>query len=199
VQHWVRSKPAVWFGLVAGVLVILAIVFLPPSLHEVHMAGATPVKVTAFDSDETVSWRRSAPSQSLAGVNCLLVVGHNIPCEADKLSNHFPKLTQDLQVLYVVWRHCAWSENGNHVTSQGFNLDFLPATRTLVIHCYAATPWLLLPPKAHGIAPSPPVTLLVVNTASIGAGSINVREEDRLEYLLGDQSTEFQVATAMIS
>ena len=200
-RHWLRSNQTVRLGLLAAMVVILAIVSLPPSLHEMHSPGATPLSVAAFDSDASIGWLSGGPSQSLADIKCVSYVSQPTRCDANALSNHFPELTQHPQVLYLIWPHCIWIENGNYVKSQGFNLDFLPATRTLVIHCYAATPWLLLPPpnSGSGTRPSPLRALLAIPTASIGAGDVKIWENDRLEHLVGDQSTEFQVATATVS
>jgi hypothetical protein len=45
----------------------------------------------------------------------------------------------------------------------------------------------------------PPFSLVVVSTDSISAGTINIVEDDRIERLIRDQSTEFLLATATIS
>jgi hypothetical protein len=200
VRHWLRGKWTIRVGVIGAILVILAIALVAPSPHDVHSPGATPLSVAVFDSDQTIGWGKGGPSQSLGDINCQLFVGQPNRCDSNALSNHFPQLTQHPHVLYVVWPHCRWSENGNYVKSQGFNLDFLPATRTLVIHCYAATPWLLIPTNSGGgTRPSPLRTLLAIQTTSIRAGDITIWEDDRLEHLLGDQSAEFQFATATIS
>jgi hypothetical protein len=187
--------------LVAGILVAFAIVSLPPSPHEVSSPGSIPTRAEVFDSDPAIHWLGGGPSQSLADIRCIVgiqVQNQTNPCDAKALS-HFRNLSQQPQVLYLVWAHCHWNDS-QYVRSQGVNLDFQPASRTLVIHCYAATPWLLWPTgnTGAGTRPSPLTALLVVRTASIGPGPITIREDDRLEHLLGDQSTEFQVGTATI-
>jgi hypothetical protein len=43
------------------------------------------------------------------------------------------------------------------------------------------------------------VPLLVVPTKALRSGNLTVVQDDRLEHLMGDQSTESPVATATIS
>lgn len=50
-----------------------------------------------------------------------------------------------------------------------------------------------------GVEAAPPAALLVVPTSGIPAGNLNVIEDDRVEHLLGDDSTESELGTATIS
>ena len=68
-----------------------------------------------------------------------------------------------------------------------------------MIHCYVAEPWITHHETLFGVAALARVSLLVVPTVAMGPGAIQVVEDDRIEHLVGDQSTEFQVATATIS
>jgi hypothetical protein len=195
-----RRRRIVRLVIGAAVVLVLADAFVPPPAHEVHSLDADAVRVAAFDSSAMVQWLPGQPSQTLADVNCFTrSLQINTRCDENWLSDYFPGLTQNPQTLYLVWPHCVWFENGSRFNSQGFNLDYFSSSRTLIIHCFAAKPWLFVNLSGHGMAPSPLFTLLAVPTASIGAGSITIREDDRLEHLIGDQSTEFQVATANIS
>jgi hypothetical protein len=195
-----RRRRIVWLAIGAAVVLVLAVAFVPPPAHDVHSLGAAAVRVAAFDSGATLQWVSGQPSQSLADIKCLVrSLQIATSCDDTRLSNYYPRLTQKPQTLYFVWPHCSWIENGGAIESQGFNLEYFSSSRTLTIHCFAAKPWLFVNQSGSGAAPSPLFTLLAVPTVSIGAGSIAIREDDRLEHLIGDQSTEFQVATANIS
>lgn len=179
---------------------VLAIAFVPPPPHEVHSPGSSPLGVTTYESDQTISWGKGGPSQSLADMNCQLVNGKS-RCDAIAMSSHFPKLTQQPHVLYLIRPQCIWIENGHDMRSQSFSADFATATRALVIHCYAASASLLIPISSggSGTRASPKQVLLAIPTSSMGAGDIKVSEEDRLERLFGDESTTFQIGTATIA
>jgi hypothetical protein len=103
-------------------------------------------------------------------------------------------------MLYVPWTGCiSWSGSGAITNWQGFNLEYLRSGRELVIHCYVAEPWITHHETLRGVAAIPSLSLLIVPTGSMGSGTIQIIEDDRLEHLVGDQSTEFPLASATIS
>jgi hypothetical protein len=207
-RHWQRSKPVARLGVVVVVvamIAVLAIAFMSPPPHEVHSPGSSPLRFATFVSDQTVGWETGGPSQSLADMHCIFhirqPVGQSQQRDANSLSNHFPALSQQPHVLYLIRPQCIWIENGHEMRSLSFSADFLPATRALVIHCYAASASLLIPISSGGAGTraAPTQVLLVIPTSSMGAGDIKVSEEDRLERWLGDESTTFQIGTATIA
>ena len=203
--QWLRIKPVAWWGVIVAVIAALAIAFVPPPPHEVHSPGSSPLSAATYDSDQTVGWAKGGPSQSLADMHCIFYViqpaDQPQQCDANSLSNHFPGLSQRPQVLYLIRPQCIWIESGHDMRSQSFSVDFLPATRALVIHCYAASASLLIPISSggSGMRASPTQVLLAIPTSSMGAGDIKVSEEDRLERWFGDESTTFQIGTATIA
>lgn len=207
-RHRLRGKPLTRWGVVGvavAMIAALAVALMPPSPHEVHSPGSSPLSVETYASDQTVGWAKGGPSQSLAEMHCLFhvkqPVGQSQQCDTNSLSDHFSGLTQRPQMLYVVRPQCIWIESGHDMRSQTFSADFLPATRAVVVHCYAASASLLMPVSSggSGTRAAPTQVLLAIATSSMGAGSITVWEEDRLERLLGDESTTFQIGTATIA
>jgi len=121
-------------------------------------------------------------------------------CNASTVTQYFPNLKQSPQTLYMVWAGCIdWSGAGVIIPWQGYNVEYFPSNRQLVFHCYTAKPWVYLPDRLMGVAAFPTLALYAVPTAAMGAGSLSIVEDDRLEHLMGDQSTEFQLATATLS
>ena len=68
-----------------------------------------------------------------------------------------------------------------------------------MLHCYVAEPWITIHRTEFGVAAQSTENLLVVPASSMGHGTIQIVEDDRLEHLVGDQSTESTYATATIS
>jgi hypothetical protein len=107
---------------------------------------------------------------------------------------YFPALTEIPNTLYLPWRGCTASSD-----SQGYNVEYLPTARELLIHCYAAEPWITISHPVNGVFALPTVNLLVVPSGAMGPGVVQILEDDRIERLAGDLSDEFRVATATIA
>ena len=194
-----RRRAALGVG-AALVIFLLADAFMPPPAHDVHSPGGVSVKVTLFESNETVAWKPTAPSQSLASLSCYSP-GRGTPCDVTTWASSHPSLSQSPHPLFLVWTGCIdWSGGGEIKSWQGFNIEYIPSTRKLVIHCYRAQGWLYVHQYEYGVAAVPRYTLAVVSTADIGGpGMITIIEEDDLEHLVGDQSDQSQLATVTIS
>jgi hypothetical protein len=193
-------RRAVLLGVGAAVLIfLLADAFIAPPAHDVHSPGGIPAKVMFFESDQNVWWDPTPPSQSLADMKCG-APSRATTCDASVVATDFPNLTQTPQTLYLVWAHCSdWSGHGEITPWDGSNIEYVPSSRQLVIHCYRAKPWLYAHQYLYGVAGTGRWALLSVSTAGIGTGTITILEDDHLEHLVGDQSDEYQLATATIS
>jgi hypothetical protein len=182
-------------------LVALANAFLTPPAHEVHTPGGIALSVHRFDSiPGKVSWSPGPPTQNLAQVGC----SRGAPYQPDPTCNasdaNIPSLKQTPQTLYVVWAGCAdWSGAGAIIQWQGYNVEYLSSNQSLVFHCYTAKPWVYVPDRLYGVVAYPQYALIAVPTAVIGLGPVTIVEDDRLEHLIGDQSTQTQLATTTIS
>ncbi len=129
-----RRRAALLGAGAALVIFLLADAFVEPPAHDVHSPGGTPAKVTFFESNSTVAWVPSQPSQSLADMQCRLITGA-AKCDASTLTCYFPNLVQTPQTLYLTWPHCVGGWGGGEViTWQGYSIDYVPSTRRLVIH-----------------------------------------------------------------
>jgi hypothetical protein len=181
-------------GITPGIILIAALIadaFVAPQLHEVQTPDAVEVKALWIDSAEQVVWMPSPPTQSFTELSCRLPRSSAaIPCP--------PLIEGAAPALYFVQALCVGPSSGRF-SYEGHNLEYFPSSRTLVIHCYIARGWLEFIGGPMGVAAVPRATLLVVPTAAMGPGSIKIVEDNRIEHLFGDQSDEFQVATATIS
>jgi hypothetical protein len=188
-------KRIAWIG-VGAVVLLWAIAFVAPPAHEVHTPGATALRASLAYSNVHLLGTLIQPSQSLSDIRCQMWRSQNrtAPCPDDVVGVYFPALTEVPNTLYLPWRGCtAWSD------SQGYNVEYLPTARKLVIHCYAAEPWITIRHPVTGVFAIPSVNLLVVPTGAIGPGVVQVLEDDRIERLVGDLGDEVQLATVAIS
>lgn len=172
----------------ALVIFLLADAFVAPRAHDVHTPGGAEVNVTFFDPTEKLSWMPTDPSESLADMHCLRPQARPPTCDPTDLTDQFPNLTQSPHTLYFVWARCL---------GLGTNAEYFPATRSLVIHCYTARQWLWLP-GPPGVGPTLFLSLTTVRIGSVTPGRLTIKADQRVEHLFGDQSDEFQVATAAI-
>jgi len=193
-------RRAVLLGGGAAILIFLiADAFVAPPVHEVHSAGGVPVKFTFFESSEGFVWVPSPPSQTLGQMKCFLP-GKATLCDAATPAAFYPNLTQSAQTLYLIWPHCvSWSGGGEVTPWDGYNFEYVPSTRELVIHCYRAKPWLYAHQYLFGVAGTGRWALVAVSTVGMGSGAITIIEDDHLEHLVGDQTDDYQLATATIS
>jgi hypothetical protein len=195
------SKRTVVPGATIAVVIILAVAFVAPPEHEVHTAGATQLKVSVVESDIR-AYPLVQASQAISDVRCRLWAKNRtaISCPDDIARTYWPTVTQAPNTMYIVWTGCiSWRGAGAIINWQGYNLEYFSSNRTLVIHCYVAEPWITRHETMWGVAATPGARLLIVPTGSISPGIVQIVEDDRLEHLLGDQSTEFQLASATVS
>jgi hypothetical protein len=200
-QHWLTRKRIVWLGIGSLVVFLLVVGFVAMPAHDVHTPGATPLAAPLVRGDSPI-YRAINPSESISDIRCQVWQGVHgaTPCPTDIARTYFPSITQTPNTLYLPWRGCiSWSGSGAIINWQGFNLEFVSSGRRLLIHCYVAEPWIAHHETLMGVAAVPSVSLLVVPTGSMGPGAIQIIEDDRLEHLVGDQSTEFPLAAATIS
>jgi len=200
VQDWLTRKRIFWLVIGAIVAFLMADAFGASPAHDVRTAGATPLAAALVKSD--ILFEAVQPNESISDIRCQLwhKLHDTLSCPGDVASTYFPSITQSPSTLYVPWTGCiSWSGSGAILKWQGFNVEYVPAGRRLVIHCYVAEPWITHHETLFGVAALARVSLLVVPTVAMGPGAIQVVEDDRIEHLVGDQSTEFQVATATIS
>ncbi len=184
---------ATGLGMTPGIIVIAALIadaFLAPPLHDVGTPDAIPVSAAWIEATEQVEWVAGQPTQSFDEVSCRLPrSGAAIPC---------PHVTEGAgPALHFVQTLCVGPSSGSF-SYQGHNLEYFPSRRTLVIHCYIARAWLDIG-GPMGVAAVPRAAVLIVSTSAIEPGTIKIVEDNRVEHLFGDQSDEFQIATATIS
>jgi len=181
-----------------------------PVSHDIHTPGATPLTIQLADTDplHALRFEPVTPSESLDTIRCEIWHELNPPTSAcpdsASLANaYFPRLTQSPETLYFSWQRCGRTQAvyGTYSFATGFNAEYRLSDRTLVLHCNSTGPWVYwFGMGIHGIGPlPPPPSLVTVAATSFGPGTMRIVEDDRLEHFVGDQSTEFQVATATIS
>jgi hypothetical protein len=195
-------KRAIWLSLAAIVAFLLVDGFVARPAHEVSTSGATPLKAAAVTTDITDYSYPAPVSQSISDLRCQLWVDRfaNTPCPPDVSSQYLASIAQTANTLYVIWVGCVdWSGSGDVINWQGYNLEFLPSERKLIIHCYVAEPWITFHERLFGSVAQIPATLLLVPTDSMGPGPIQIIEDDRQEHLVGDQSSESPLGSATIS
>jgi hypothetical protein len=201
VERLVTRKRVVWLGIGAMVVFLLADAFVATPAHDVHTPGATSLAAALIKNDAPLI-EPVQPSESIFGIRCQLWQREHgaQPCPDDIVRTYFSLVVQTPRTLYIPWFGCiSWSGSGAVINWQGFNLEYVQAGRRLVIHCYLAEPWFAHHETLFGVAALPNVSLLVVPTGAIAPGTLQIIEDDRLEHLLGDQSTESLLATATIS
>jgi hypothetical protein len=193
-------KGVAGLAIAVAVLLILVGAFVRPSPHEVRTPGAQELNPQLVNSDaRAYSFQALQPSESVSDVRCAMWrLGHSQTSECPDATTlaglYFPKVTQSTKTLYVPWLGCAYT-----MGADGFNVEYQPSRRAVVIHCYVARPWVWKEAQTMGAEPQPRLTLLLVPIDSIQAGPVIVIQDDRVEYFFRDQSYEFQLGTATIS
>jgi len=184
----------------ASILAVVG-VLVPPQPHEVHSPGGEALTARSVNSTHALYYNQTIkPSQSLDDIRCALWHLRNpttsrCPDNAELAGLYFTTLSQTENTLYVPWQECWGTPHG----PGGFDVEYQPSRQALVIHCYVAKPWYWTEPRIMGVEAAPPAGLLLVPTIGIPNGSLSVIEDDRIEHLLGDDSTEFQLGIATIS
>jgi hypothetical protein len=194
-------KPVAGLAIAVALVLIAGDVFVKPSPHEVHTPGAVALSVQMADSFPPPLHVSQAiqPSESLNDVRCAIWRARQsqdsvCPDEATLGAMYFPKLTQRRGTLYIPWFWCAYTMGGD-----GFNVEYQPSRRAIVIHCYLARAWVWMQPLTTTTAMEISLSLLLVRTALLPSGPVSVIEDSRIEHLIGEQSTEYQTRTATIS
>ena len=167
--------------------------FVAPAAHPVHGLGGTSITAVEYESTDALWWVPSDPTESLAGVQCYDQIERKRQCTPAFIAAAFPGLSQADHTLYVVWSGCAGQNS-----APGFNIEYFASSRTLVLHCYVATPWLYFHSVPEGVQALHGMTLLAIPTAGIGPGTLRINEDDRREHLALDQSNEYPLGTATI-
>jgi hypothetical protein len=190
-------------GIVLAVVFPLAaiassvVVIWTPPVHAVHTAGATSVKAYSAAGWVPAEGSTPKPTTSLAQLRCELWRG-SPPCpDAAYLAlRMWPSLSQTPKTLYVPM------QGGGSSNPSGWNVDYEPTGRTLMIHSYEAQALLVLrrPDETLGAAMQPTIDLLVVATDAMTPGDTTVVEDTRIEHLLSDQTTgSYVLGTVTIS
>jgi hypothetical protein len=171
-----------------------------PQPHDVHTAGATAItnaRVAQADHP-TYGYLQLSPSMSLDDLRCQAWRAERTPQCPDAAAleqRYWPGVRQTTNTLYV-----ALPPSCPGYTSGGFNFEYFKSSRTLMLHCYRAAPWLVFSTMhMPGVQALPPAGLVLVPTDAFGAGNLNVVEEDRVEHLLGDDSTQAVLGVVAVS
>ena len=199
-------KRGVAIALTVLAIFLVADAFVPPPAHDVHSLGASRVSVSAYQpaissADRVDFWWQPGPAtDSLSDIKCTHIRDPQRPCTAPDVATEFPNLHQTDRTLYYVWTGCIeWSGHGAIIPWDGYNVEYFASSRTLVLHCYIGVGWVYFPERLFGMASLPRYILLAIPTSAMGSGRVSIREDDRLEHLAGDWSTEYDLATATIS
>lgn len=202
-RAWLTRQRLVELGISAVVVTLVIELMWAPTGHDVHTPGAFTVggvRIAGGDTRVTVL-ANLRPSMSLEDMRCQVwQVARNAGCpDATTLSLAFwPALKGSPQTLYVgLSTKCA-----QYDYVYGFNVEYLPVNRRLTIHCYSTAGWIPIPfsSSCRGICPSGPMTaLILVPTDAISPGMLTVIRDDRIEHLVGDQSTEVRLGTLTVS
>jgi hypothetical protein len=202
-QKWFKRKRVIWLSLATIVALLLIEGFVARPAHEVTTPGATSLRTTALQTSVTYYSYPLPASQSIEEVRCTLFrlrSGYTPRCTPDAASAYLPTVAQSPNTLYLLWVGCVdWHGAGDVIKWQGYNVEFLPSGRKLIIHCYVAEPWITFHQRVFGSVALIPATLLLVPTDSMGPGPIQIVEDDRQEHLVGDRSYESPLGSATIS
>jgi hypothetical protein len=176
-----------------------------PTDHDIHIPGGVPLAVgIPFDDGGARVFGPLGPALSLSEIRIQTWdqrgsrSGEPRPSDARLSQLYWPKLLQSPNTLYVgLPGTCA-----KYAYVYGFNVEFLHPSRTLIVHCHVALPWIQVDfSGAHGgsrgLAPS--TVLVTVSTGPIPSGQLRVVREDRIEHFVGDQVTPTQLGTVNIS
>ena len=199
--RWLTRRRAVWIVL-AAVAVFLAVdgFVAPFTAHDIRSPGAKAPRVSVYEQTPSLRWNPGPPSQSLGVVACF---SGGRPCTASDVTAVYPGLEQADHTLYYVWAVCdAFYPAGGPgpIPTPSYNIEYLPGTHQLILHCHTTSCWLCIKlGGGRGIGPQPPFVLLAIDTSEIGPGTLAIVEEDRVEHLVGDWSSESTLATATIS
>ncbi len=184
----IASAVVVVFPLTA-IAVVLVVTWTPPA-HAVRAPGATAVQAHLATGSVRIRALLPAPTTSLDKLRCdAWQARPSQPCpDAATLAQQmWPSLTQTPKTLYVALS----SDSVLSGPSEGINVEYTAADRTLTIHLYASQA-LYVSRTADvtlGARRAPEILLLVVDTARISAGEVTVWADGWTERLTGDEKT----------
>lgn len=184
---------AIPFGAIAALVVA---VHVPPP-HPVRTDGATVVPAQSFlDYRPTFDSSLPAPTMALADLRCAAwQTTSRDPCpDPSELAKHmWVGATQAQRTLYVgVQDMCDTYGNDR----AGFNVEYLGSRKTLIVHCVYTRAWFLDRDKDN--RPIASIVLIAASTAAIPAGAVSVWEDDRVEHVVGDDSTQTLLGIVVI-
>lgn len=192
----------VWLIVVSTMAGVAVAATYQPSPHEVHTPGSSALNAHVVASEKWVPLSAEIePSESLDMIRCQLWKARPAPkstCSdgAALAAEYFPSVTQTPKTLYVPWAGCYYWTDG----AGGFNVEYQPSRRTLVIHCFSTAAWITWGFHPGGVLAQRPQLILVVPTDSLQVGDISIVRDNRKEqFLRRDQSIEFELATTTIS
>jgi hypothetical protein len=161
-----------------------------PTPHPIHTPGAAEVKTREYiDRRPLFDSSLPAPTMSLDDLRCAAwrtAETRACPDAATLALQMWTDATQAPQTLYVaVHEICGTLAK----QTNGFNVEYIGSQRTLTLHCYSAQAWLQFP-NGTGSREQSSMFLIDVSTQAIHTGSVSVFEDDRVEHLVGDDSTQ---------
>jgi hypothetical protein len=182
----------------AAIVSSVVVTWTPP-VHLVHTAGATPVRAYFAAGGVPADGVTPKPTTSLAQLRCELWRG-SPPCldSANLAQRMWPSLSQTPKTLYVPML----SGDVPSSNPSGWNVEYEPGGRTLMIHSYESQPLLVVQraDETPGAALQPTIGLLVVATDAMTPGNTTVVEDTRIERLLSDRETgNYVLGTVTIS
>ncbi len=179
------------------VALVLADACVAPADRDIHSSGAIAIRVSMAFSEGPV-FGSIKPSQSLAEIRCQVFQRNGrqtCPDDTVLALNLWPRLKQTPKTLYVGLP----SSCDPYTWVTGFNVEYFRSNRTLVFHCHVAAPWISIPTSARGMMTIISTDLVLVSTDAIPGGRLTVVQDDRIEHLIGDQTTETALGTVTIS
>lgn len=208
---WFTRKRTIWLSGASVVVALLVWAFATIPAHDVHSPGATALTVKVYLSDQDLMMSDTPPavaSESLDEIRCSVFAHTRVgpasnsgrPCDpAAVRSTIFASAVQAANTLYLAWTGCVeWHGAGAYIRWQGFNFEYMPSSRTVIVHCYISKPHFWIPEQLFGLAAFRPPSLIAIPTSSIASGSLTIDEDDRIEHLLGDQSDEYRLTSAVV-
>ena len=185
----------------AVLALVLADACITPADHDVHSPNGISIKGEIADPLESVPSYYGPlrprgpirPSQSIADIRCQVWrqnASSQCPDDSRLAPSLWPHVEQRPNILYV----------GLLPSCPGyFNIEYLSNDRTVTIHCHVAWPWISIPTGARGVVAIRETSLIVVPTDAIAPGALRVVQDDRVEHLIGDQTTETDLGTVTIT
>jgi hypothetical protein len=184
-----------WVAAIAIAVVLAGSLFVAtwtPSVHEVHTPGATAMTKVSVDAANAPAflYGTPTPTMSLADLRCQVSNNRSSePCpDPTTLAQRFwPTVAQSPKTIYVGLPASCLPFG----SASGLNVEYVGSSRLLLFHCVSARAWFVPPaPRMMGVMAAPTIILVSVPADAIPAGSLTLVQDDRVEHLLGDDSTQ---------